>query len=321
MIKFAIVSPCYNEEEILHESASRLSSLFNNLITKKKISSDSFILYVNDGSRDKTWSIIQELHSTNKFICGLNLAHNVGHQNAIMAGMMTAKDYADAVVTIDADLQDDIYAIEEMIDKYNAGNDIVYGVKISREGDSFAKRSSAILFYKIQQSMGVKAIYNHADFRLLSKRALNELSLYKERNLYLRGLMPMMGFPSATVDDVISPRTAGSSKYTLSKMLRLATDGITSFSTKPISLIIGVGTIGMVISFLMLIYVLTSWISGHVTPGWSSIMLSVWFIGSALLLSIGIVGEYIGKIYIEVKQRPLYSIEQILMHQKDNDKT
>jgi len=321
MIRFAIVSPCYNEEEVLHESASRLSSLFNNLITKKKISSDSFILYVNDGSRDKTWSIIQELHSTNKFICGLNLAHNVGHQNAIMAGMMTAKDYADAVVTIDADLQDDINAIEEMIDKYNAGNDIVYGVKISREGDSFAKRSSAILFYKIQQSMGVKAIYNHADFRLLSKRALNELSLYKERNLYLRGLMPMMGFPSATVDDVISPRTAGSSKYTLSKMLRLATDGITSFSTKPISLIIGVGTIGMVISFLMLIYVLTSWISGHVTPGWSSIMLSVWFIGSALLLSIGIVGEYIGKIYIEVKQRPLYSIEQILMHQKDNDKT
>ncbi len=321
MIRFAIVSPCYNEEEVLHESASRLSSLFNNLITKKKISSDSFILYVNDGSRDKTWSIIQELHSTNKFICGLNLAHNVGHQNAIMAGMMTAKDYADAVVTIDADLQDDINAIEEMIDKYNAGNDIVYGVKISREGDSFAKRSSAILFYKIQQSMGVKAIYNHADFRLLSKRALNELSLYKERNLYLRGLMPMMGFPSATVDDVISPRTAGSSKYTLSKMLRLATDGITSFSTKPISLIIGVGTIGMVICFLMLIYVLTSWISGHVTPGWSSIMLSVWFIGSALLLSIGIVGEYIGKIYIEVKQRPLYSIEQILMHQKDNDKT
>lgn len=321
MIRFAIVSPCYNEEEILHESASRLSSLFNNLITKKKISSDSFILYVNDGSRDRTWSIIQELHSTNKFICGLNLAHNVGHQNAIMAGMMTAKDYADAVVTIDADLQDDISAIEGMIDKYNTGNDIVYGVKISREGDSFAKRSSAILFYKIQQSMGVKAIYNHADFRLLSKRALNELSLYKERNLYLRGLMPMMGFPSATVDDVISPRTAGSSKYTLSKMLRLATDGITSFSTKPISLIIGVGTIGMVISFLMLIYVLTSWISGHVTPGWSSIMLSVWFIGSALLLSIGIVGEYIGKIYIEVKQRPLYSIEQILMHQKDNDKT
>lgn len=314
MIRFAIVSPCYNEEAVLHESASRLSALFEDLIAKQKISSDSFILYVNDGSRDKTWSIIQELHSSNKFICGLNLAHNVGHQNAIMAGMMTAKDYADAVVTVDADLQDDINAIEEMIDKYNAGNDIVYGVKISREGDSLAKRSSAMLFYKIQQSMGVKAIYNHADFRLLSKRALQELSLYKERNLYLRGLMPMMGFPSATVDDVISPRMAGSSKYTLSKMLRLATDGITSFSTKPISLIIGLGAIGMLISFLMLIYVLISWISGHVVPGWSSIMLSVWFIGSALLLSIGIVGEYIGKIYIEVKHRPLYTIEEVLMN-------
>lgn len=314
MIRFAIVSPCYNEEAVLHESASRLSALFEDLIAKQKISSDSFILYVNDGSRDKTWHIIQELHSSNKFICGLNLAHNVGHQNAIMAGMMTAKDYADAVVTVDADLQDDINAIEEMIDKYNAGNDIVYGVKISREGDSLAKRSSAMLFYKIQQSMGVKAIYNHADFRLLSKRALQELSLYKERNLYLRGLMPMMGFPSATVDDVISPRMAGSSKYTLSKMLRLATDGITSFSTKPISLIIGLGAIGMLISFLMLIYVLVSWISGHVVPGWSSIMLSVWFIGSALLLSIGIVGEYIGKIYIEVKHRPLYTIEEVLMN-------
>ncbi len=314
MIRFAIVSPCYNEEAVLHESASRLSALFENLISKQKISSDSFILYVNDGSRDKTWPIIQELHSANKFICGLNLAHNVGHQNAIMAGMMTAKDYADAVVTIDADLQDDINAIEEMIDKYNAGNDIVYGVKVSREGDSLAKRSTAMLFYKIQQSMGVKAIYNHADFRLLSKRALQELSLYKERNLYLRGLMPMMGFPSATVDDVISPRMAGSSKYTLSKMLRLATDGITSFSTKPISLIIGLGAIGMLVSFFMLVYVLISWISGHVVPGWSSIMLSVWFIGSALLLSIGIVGEYIGKIYIEVKKRPLYTIEEVLMN-------
>lgn len=315
MIKFAIVSPCYNEEEILQDSAARLSSLFDDLIAKKKISDDSFILYVNDGSRDKTWTIIQELHSTNNYICGLNLAHNVGHQNAIMAGMMVAKDCTDAVVTIDADLQDDINAIERMIDKYNAGNDIVYGVKISREGDSFLKRSTAMLFYKIQQSMGVKAVYNHADFRLLSKRALNELALYRERNLYLRGLMPMMGFPSDTVDDVISPRMAGSSKYTLNKMLRLATDGITSFSTKPISLIVSVGAIGMLVSFLMLLYVFASWISGHVVPGWSSIMLSVWFIGSALLLSIGIVGEYIGKIYIEVKQRPLYTIEDVLMNQ------
>ena len=312
MIKLAIVSPCYNEEAVLHESASRLSALFDELIQKGKIASDSFILYVNDGSRDKTWPIIQELHAQNRFVCGLNLTHNVGHQNAIMAGMMTARHHADAVVTIDADLQDDITAIEQMVDKYRAGNDIVYGVKISREGDSFLKRSTAVLFYKIQNSMGVKAVYNHADFRLLSRRALDELSLYHERNLYLRGLMPMMGFPSDTVEDVISPRFAGSSKYTLSKMLRLAADGITSFSTQPITLIIGLGVVGLLVSFLMLIYVLVSWLSGHVVAGWSSIMLSVWFVGSALLLSIGIVGEYIGKIYIEVKQRPLYTVEEVL---------
>ena len=312
MIRLAIVSPCYNEEAVLQESAARLSALFNDLIAKKKISEDSFVLYVNDGSRDQTWPIIQSLHNINKFICGLNLTHNVGHQNAIMAGMMTARHHADAVVTIDADLQDDIMAIEQMVDKHEAGSDIVYGVKISREGDSFIKRSTALLFYRIQSSMGVKAVYNHADFRLLSKRALDELSLYRERNLYLRGLMPMMGFPSDTVDDVISPRFAGSSKYTLSKMLRLATDGITSFSTKPITLIIGLGAVGMCFSLLMLVYVLVSWISGHVVPGWSSIMLSVWFIGSALILSIGVVGEYIGKIYIEVKQRPLYTVEEVL---------
>ncbi len=266
MIRLAIVSPCYNEEAVLHESASRLSALFDDLIAKRKISEDSFVLYVNDGSRDQTWPIIQRLHESNRFICGLNLTHNVGHQNAIMAGMMTARHHADAVVTIDADLQDDIMAIEQMVDKHEAGSDIVYGVKISREGDSFIKRSTALLFYRIQSSMGVKAVYNHADFRLLSKRALDELSLYRERNLYLRGLMPMMGFPSDTVDDVISPRFAGSSKYTLSKMLRLATDGITSFSTKPITLIIGLGAVGMCFSLLMLVYVLVSWISGHVVP-------------------------------------------------------
>ena len=312
MIKLAIVSPCYNEEAVLHESASRLLTLFADLMAKGKIAADSFVLYVNDGSRDRTWPIIQELHASHPNICGLNLAHNVGHQNAIMAGMMTARHHADAVVTIDADLQDDITAIEQMLDKHAAGNDIVYGVKVSREGDSWAKKTTAMLFYKMQHSMGVKAVYNHADFRLLSKRALDELSLYRERNLYLRGLMPMMGFPSDTVDDVISPRFAGASKYTLKKMLRLAADGITSFSTQPITLIIGLGALCMGISLLMLVYVLVSWATGHVVPGWSSIMLSVWFIGSALLLSIGVVGEYIGKIYVEVKQRPLYTIEEVL---------
>ncbi len=314
MTKLGIVSPCYNEEAVLHESAARLTNLYEGLIEKKKISPDSFIMYVNDGSKDKTWAIIQELHDTNRFVCGINLARNVGHQNAIMAGMMTARNHADAVITIDADLQDDLNAIEQMVDKFAQGNDIVYGVKVSRQGDSFMKRNTAKAFYKLQSSMGVKSVYNHADFRLLSKRALEELSQYHERNLYLRGLMPMLGFQTDTVPDVINPRFAGHSKYTLGKMLRLATDGITSFSTKPISLITTLGAIGLVVSLFMLIYILCSWISGHVVSGWSSIMLSVWFIGSALLISVGIVGEYIGKIYIEVKQRPLYSIAEVLMH-------
>ncbi len=312
MTKLCIVSPCYNEEAVLNEAASKLTVLFNQLISRQKISPDSFILYVNDGSRDRTWQIIQELHRFNPFVCGLNLAHNVGHQNAIMAGMMTARHHADAVITIDADLQDDITAIGQMVDKFAEGNDIVYGVKVSRQGDSFAKRTTAKMFYRLQESMGVKSVYNHADFRLMSKRALNALSLYKERNLYLRGLVPMLGFPSDTVPDIISPRFAGESKYTLGKMLNLATDGITSFSTKPISLITSLGLLGLVVSFFVLIYILVSWATGHVVSGWSSIMLSLWFIGSALLLSIGIVGQYIGKIYIEVKQRPLYTVEEYL---------
>lgn len=314
MTKLYIVSPCYNEEGVLHESAARLTNLFDELISKQKITADSRIMYVNDGSRDKTWNVIQELYNSNKYICGINLARNVGHQNAIMAGMMTARHMADAVITIDADLQDDIQAIESMVDRFEEGNDIVYGVKVSREGDSFMKRTTAQMFYKLQNSMGVQSVYNHADFRLLSKRALDELSRYQERNLYLRGLMPMLGYQSTTVPDVISPRFAGQSKYTLSKMLRLATDGITSFSTKPISLITSLGLLGLVVSFFMLIYVFVSWVTGHVVSGWSSIMLSLWFIGSALLLSIGIVGQYIGKIYIEVKQRPLYSVSQTLLH-------
>jgi len=313
MIKLGIVSPCYNESLVLYESARRLKELLSSLVLKQKITEDSFILYVNDGSKDSTWSIIKELHTTDDTICGINLMHNVGHQNAIMAGMMTVRKTVDAVVTIDADLQDNLEAIEQMIDKYEAGNDIVYGVKVSRKGDSFLKRTSAHFFYRLQENMGVQTIYNHADFRLMSKKALGQLALYDERNLYLRGLMPMLGLPSATVDDVISPRIAGSSKYTIGKMLRLATDGITSFSTKPISLITYMGVFGMILSGLMLIYVLVSWISGNIVSGWSSIMLSIWFIGSALLVSIGIIGAYIGKIYIEVKGRPRYSVDEVLM--------
>lgn len=318
MMKLGIVCPCYNEHEVLLESGERLTALLDGLVAKQKIAPDSFVLLVNDGSRDNTWQLIKQLHDDNHYFRGVNLAKNVGHQNAIMAGMMTAKDHCDAVITIDVDLQDDLSAIERMIDKYHEGYDIVYGVKVSRQGDSFLKKNTALMFYKFQQSMGVKAVYNHADFRLMSRRTLQQLSHFEERNLYLRGLIPMIGYQSATVEDVISPRTAGQSKYTLKKMFTLAADGITSFSTKPISLILTAGIFCLLVSVGMFIYVLCSYFEHLAVPGWPSIMLSIWFIGGLLLLSIGIIGEYIGKIYIEVKHRPLYNIESILWDKTDD---
>ncbi len=318
MMKLGIVCPCYNEHEVLLESGERLTALLDGLVAKQKIAPDSFVLLVNDGSRDNTWQLIKQLHDTNHYFRGVNLAKNVGHQNAIMAGMMTAKDHCDAVITIDVDLQDDLSAIERMIDKYHEGYDIVYGVKVSRQGDSFLKKNTALMFYKFQQAMGVKAVYNHADFRLMSRRTLQQLSHFEERNLYLRGLIPMIGYQSTTVEDVISPRTAGQSKYTLKKMFTLAADGITSFSTKPISLILTAGIFCLLVSVGMFIYVLCSYFEHLAVPGWPSIMLSIWFIGGLLLLSIGIIGEYIGKIYIEVKHRPLYNIESILWDKTDD---
>lgn len=318
MMKLGIVCPCYNEHEVLLQSGERLTALLDGLVAKQKIAPDSFVLLVNDGSRDNTWQLIKQLHNDNRYFRGVNLAKNVGHQNAIMAGMMTAKDHCDAVITIDVDLQDDLSAIERMIDKYHEGYDIVYGVKVSRQGDSFLKKNTALMFYKFQQAMGVKAIYNHADFRLMSRRTLEQLSHFEERNLYLRGLIPMIGYPSTTVEDVISARTAGQSKYTLKKMFTLAADGITSFSTKPISLILTAGIFCLLVSVGMFIYVLCSYFEHLAVPGWPSIMLSIWFIGGLLLLSIGIIGEYIGKIYIEVKHRPLYNIESILWDKTDD---
>lgn len=312
MIKLAIVSPCYNEEEVLDESSKRLMALFDKLIVAGIISKDSFVLYVNDGSKDETWEIIKRLHGTNPSICGLCLAGNVGHQNAIMAGMMKVKDMCDAAITIDADIQDDLGAIPRMIEKYKEGNDVVYGVKVSRIADPFLKRMSAQCFYRLQSIMGVKSVYNHADFRLMSAKALRFLSQYPERNLYLRGMIPLMGLKSATVDDVISPRTAGSSKYTLQKMLKLAFDGITSFSTKPISLIVALGFISLLITFIMVVHVFYVWIAGDVVPGWTELMISLWFLGSAILLSVGVIGEYIGKIYAEAKQRPLFFEDEFL---------
>jgi glycosyltransferase involved in cell wall biosynthesis len=312
MIKLATVSPCYNEEEVLRHSVERLTALFERMIAEGLISNDSMMVFVNDGSRDRTWQLICELHQENKFVKGINLARNVGHQNAIMAGMMTAKDWADAVITLDADLQDDIECIPQMVKHFEEGNDIVYGVKVSRGADPMMKRISAQAFYKLQSSMGVESIYNHADFRLMSKRSLEMLATYKEHNLYLRGLIPQIGLQTTTVDDVISEREAGASKYTLSKMLNLALDGITSFSVKPLYNIIYLGVFFLIISFCIGIYVLHALIAGTAVPGWSSLILSIWFVGGFILICIGVTGVYIGKIYSEVKHRPLYHIQDLL---------
>ena len=312
MIKLAIVSPCYNEEEVLRESARRLGELLDGMVADGRISPGSFMLFVNDGSRDSTWDIIAALHGADKRVRGINLARNVGHQAAIMAGMMTAKDWADAVVTIDADLQDDLRAIPKMVDDFARGYDIVYGVKVQRTADPLLKRLSAVAFYKLQAKMGVESIYNHADFRLMSRRALQMLAGYKETNLYLRGLIPLIGLEATTVDDVISERRAGHSKYTLAKMLSLALDGITSFSVKPIYCILWLGVAFILISLAIGIYVIHAIMAGTAVPGWSSLILSVWFVGGMVLISIGVVGAYIGKIYKEVKRRPLYNIKEIL---------
>ncbi len=312
MIKLATVSPCYNEEEVLRHSVERLTALFERMIAEGLISSDSMMVFVNDGSRDRTWQMISELHRENKFVRGINLSRNVGHQNAIFAGMMTARAWADAIITIDADLQDDIECIPQMVKNFQEGNDIVYGVKVSRQADPFMKRMSAMAFYKLQNSMGVESVYNHADFRLMSKRALDMLAEYKETNLYLRGLIPQIGLKSTTVDDVISERYAGTSKYTLKKMLNLALNGITAFSVKPMYAITYLGVLFLIITFCIAIYVVRAIILGTAVPGWSSMILSIWLVGGFVILCIGITGIYIGKIFNEVKHRPLYHIQEIL---------
>lgn len=297
----------------MEQSADHLTALFEELIRQEKISDDSVIVFVNDGSRDRTWEIITRLHSRNPRIRGINLANNVGHQNAIMAGMMTAKDWADAVITLDADLQDDYRTcIPQMVDDFLSGNDIVYGVKVSRKADPLLKRMSAQAFYRLQEKMGVNSIFNHADFRLMSRQALEMLAGYKERNLYLRGLIPLIGLRSATVDDHISEREAGRSKYTLRKMLNLALDGITSFSVKPIYYVIYLGFLFLLISLGIGVYVIHAFISHTEVAGWASLILSIWLVGAMLMISIGTVGLYIAKIYGEVKHRPLYNISQIL---------
>lgn len=314
-IKLAIVAPCYNEEEMLPLSAPRLVELMRGLIDGGRIAPDSFLLFVNDGSRDSTWSIISRLHDDNLMCHGLNLSRNVGHQNAIMAGMLTAvdePDMADAVITIDVDLQDPLECIPQMIDACYEGYDVVYGVRSSRESDSFLKRFTAESFYKLQNRLGLKTIYNHADFRFMTRRVVVELAKYEERNLYLRGIIPMIGFPSTQVEEVRERREAGTTKYTLKKMLTLAFDGITSFSVTPIYLIMALGGIFILIAIAIGIYVLASLINGTAVHGWASLMLSIWLVGGIILIAVGLVGLYVGKVYIETKHRPRYHIERHL---------
>lgn len=314
MIRLAIVCPCYNEEAVIEGSAERLRELIGHLSAEGKITADSFMLFVNDGSRDRTWELIKGLHIADPtHFKGVDLAHNAGHQKAILAGMMTAIKTADAVVTIDIDLQDDIEAIGKMVDAYEQGYDVVYGVKVSRKADPTMKRMTAVAFYKLQRKLGVETVYNHADFRFMSRRVVEELGRYEERNLYLRGIIPLIGFRSTTVDDVISERQAGESKYTMSKMLTLALNGITSFSVKPIYSILSTGLIFVFVAICIGIYVMWSLFTGTAEHGWASLMLSIWFVGGMILLAIGVVGLYVGRIFIEVKRRPMYHISEKLL--------
>lgn len=309
MKKLCIVVPCYNEEEALAYTNTELTNLIRKLTEEGKLKKDSFILYVDDGSRDRTWDMIQEYRQEYACVFGLKLARNTGHQNALTAGLLAAVDYADMTISIDADLQDDIMVIEEMIDKFEQGYDIVYGVRNRRDTDTFFKKFTALGFYKLMQAMKIDIVYNHADYRLMSKRAVEQFSGYTERNLFLRGIIPLIGYRSAVVKYDRKSRVAGESKYSLNKMFSMAFEGITSFSIQPIRMITGLGLAIVVCSILAAIYAFYSFITGKVVAGWTSTILSIWFIGGVQLLSIGLIGTYIGKIYIEVKHRPRYNIE------------
>ena len=310
MLKIAIVVPCYNEQEVLPDTVVRLTDLIKELTDEVKIAPDSFILFVDDGSRDDTWKLINGYAKEYDHVEGLKLAGNVGHQNALLAGLMTVKNEVDAAISIDADLQDDISVIPEMIDKCAQGCDIVYGVRSARKTDTFFKRFTAEGFYKLMKMMGAKSVYNHADFRLMSARSLEGLSQFKERNLFLRGIVPTIGYKSDSVYYERKERTAGESKYPVKKMLAFAFDGITSFSIKPMSFIMGAGVFLIFCAIAFAIYAFHSYLTGNVVSGWTSIVLSLWFIGGLVLFSIGVVGQYVGKIYIEVKERPRYIIEE-----------
>jgi len=315
-----IVVPCYNEEEVLTETARRLKEKMDNLIKAGKITEASRVVFVNDGSKDNTWEIISALHERDALFGGINLSRNRGHQNALMAGLMTVKKYADMAISMDADLQDDINAVDGMVDKYLDGCDIVYGVRSRRVGDTFFKRVTAEGYYRLMQLMGVETIFNHADYRLMSKRALEGLAQFKEANLYLRGIVPMIGYKSDYVFYERRERYAGESKYSLMKMVSFALEGITSLSIRPIRIISCLGIAIFLVSIIMLIYTLVVYYSGHTIAGWSSLVISVWTLGGLLMLSIGVVGEYIGKIYLETKERPRYIVEEFLNKESENEK-
>lgn len=315
-MKLYCVIPCYNEQEVLPETTKRLKEKLNELIAAGKIEESSRVILVDDGSKDRTWEMIEELHKEDKTFSGVKLSRNRGHQNALLAGLHSARGKADAVISMDADLQDDINAIDGFIEKYNEGCDVVYGVRSSRKKDSFFKKFTAEGFYHIMNFLGADVVFNHADYRLLSSRALEGLFEFKEVNLFLRGIVPMVGYKSDKVYYERSERFAGESKYPLKKMLAFAFEGITSLSVKPIRFIIGLGIFVFVVSILMLIYFLVQHFMGKTVSGWTSTIVSIWAIGGLQMLSIGVIGEYIGKIYLETKERPRFLIEEFLHEQE-----
>lgn len=307
-----IVVPCYNESDVLSETASRLQEKMGLWMDQGVISGKSRVLLVNDGSKDDTWSQICQLNKANSLFSGVNLSRNQGHQKALLAGLMTAKDRCDVCISMDADLQDDIHAMDEMLAQYRNGSDVVYGVRSARKLDKFFKRNSAKLFYKIMRMLGTETIEDHADYRLMSKRALVGLSQFKEVNLFLRGIVPMVGYTCSVVTYERGERFAGESKYPFSKMISFALEGVTSLSTKPIRCVTVLGFFVFAISLVMLGYSVFQWVMGETIVGWASLICSVWAIGGLILLSLGVIGEYIGKIYLETKERPRYIIEQVL---------
>ncbi|MCI9288044.1 MAG: glycosyltransferase family 2 protein [Oscillospiraceae bacterium] len=313
-----IVVPCFNEEEVLPETARRLGDKLRALMNAGKISPQSRVLFVNDGSGDQTWAVITRLHRDNPLLCGLDLSRNRGHQNALLAGLMAARGRADMAISMDADLQDDVDAAGAMVDKYLAGADIVYGVRSSRKTDTFFKRTTAEAFYRLMDRLGAETVFNHADYRLMSRRALDGLAQFQEVNLFLRGIVPMIGYPTDTVEYERGERFAGQSKYPLKKMLSFALEGVTSLSVRPLRMITGLGFLVFLISLIMIVYNVVRWATGNTVAGWASLACSVWFIGGLILLSLGVIGEYLGKLYLESKDRPRFLIQEELGLEEEN---